>query len=200
MRKSIGILVGMMAVLSACGAPATMTAPAAGPVMAQAATPGIDPKVERLFETLEAHFQTDAPSVMCLADRKYGPAFGFATIANKKNDQALTEVNVGSITHAGKITTMLSFSSRISRSRNPPLDAATAAIKSHVTGKIGTQIKQFVISSNPVGHDKYAYLAIGTRTSASDPAGKLTWFHAGTYAVGNQQITSITDFGTNWVK
>lgn len=195
MRKSFVSLLGLMAILSACGAPQRMMAPMAVGTAAAAAVPGIDPNVERLFDTLEAHFQTGVPSVMCLADRKYGPAWGFVTVANKANDKALTEVNVGAVTNAGKITTMISFASRLDRSRNPQLEEASAAIKQYITTRMGTTIDKFVISTNPTGHDKFAYLAIGKQGND-----KLTWFHAGTYAVGSKQINSITDFGTSLVK
>jgi hypothetical protein len=195
MQKSIVSLLGLVAVLSACGAPTMMAAPTS--VGSMAATPGMDPTVERLFDSLKTHFQIAAPSLMSMGPRAYGPAWGFVTIANKPTDKALTEVNVGSITNGGKITTMISFASRLDRTRNPQLDEATTAIKSYITGRMGTTIDKFVISTNPTGHDKFAYLAIGKHANDAD---KLTWFHAGTYAVGSKQINSTSNFGTSLVK
>jgi hypothetical protein len=110
----------------------------------------------------------------------------------------LYQVYAGTITKAGKITTMIDFQGSYKVSRNAELEKVRAAIRQHVTERIGTDIKTLVIGKTPKGFDKYAYLAIGSNTTDPDPNWqKLTWFHAGTYSVTTGKITPIGDWGQN---
>jgi hypothetical protein len=197
MRKSIGALLGMVAVLSACGAPKLVGAPAPAGAVATASRGSDMDEARRLFDTLRAFFKVEPPSSMSLSSRPYGPGWGFCTLSPHNADPSLYQVYAGTITKAGKITTLIDFAGSYRVSRSAEMDKARAAIRNHVTTQCGTQIKTLIIGKTPKGFDKYAYLAIGSNTTDPDPDWQdLTWFHTGTYSVKGGKVDPITDFGT----
>lgn len=189
------LLLGLAAMtLTACGptmAPASLSSPST----LQAAA-GAMPEVQAAAKAIKQALKLEglSTSTLVVSTRKTGPAYQYVAITPVKGHATAKHIQAGTCTlTTKKVNQLITFSFNPQPADSHDATSAHSAIRTYLEREHDTKVETLMISTQPVGHAKYGFLAIGKQ--ADSP--KLNWIHAGTYAVTSKRVESAVNIGAN---